>query len=231
DKMKNEPDQPEIATLINQGAEARIYQTTMLNKKIIIKQRFKKSYRLDILDKKINQRRMLQECRLLMKCKKMGINTPNLVLVDAKNYLIYMEFIEGQSLKSFVREKTLNSVLKPEYEYISENVGLILAKLHDGNLIHGDLTTSNFLIKKNQSSDDSRGEFYIIDFGLSQISNLAEEKAVDLYVLERSFNSTHPDSDELFELILKSYFKNLKVGKQSVFAKFEEVRKRGRKRT
>ncbi|KAJ3387655.1 TP53 regulating kinase [Lobulomyces angularis] len=174
---------------------------------------------------------MLQECRLLMKCKKMGINTPNLVLVDAKNYLIYMEFIEGQSLKSFVREKTLNSVLKPEYEYISENVGLILAKLHDGNLIHGDLTTSNFLIKKNQSSDDSRGEFYIIDFGLSQISNLAEEKAVDLYVLERSFNSTHPDSDELFELILKSYFKNLKVGKQSVFAKFEEVRKRGRKRT
>lgn len=32
----------------------------------------------------------------------------------------------------------------------------------------------------------------MIDFGLSSNSNAAEDKAVDLYVLERAFASTHP---------------------------------------
>ena len=35
----------------------------------------------------------------------------------------------------------------------------------------------------------------LIDFGLSSASNLAEDKAVDLYVLERAFVSTHPNSE------------------------------------
>ena len=37
----------------------------------------------------------------------------------------------------------------------------------------------------------------VIDFGLSYISTLAEDKAVDLYVLERAFLSTHPSSEKL----------------------------------
>lgn len=45
----------------------------------------------------------------------------------------------------------------------------------------------------------------LIDFGLSNNSTLAEDKAVDLYVLERAFQSTHPASDELFNQILASY--------------------------
>jgi tRNA A-37 threonylcarbamoyl transferase component Bud32 len=36
-----------------------------------------------------------------------------------------------------------------------------------------------------------------IDFGLSYNSSLAEDKAVDLYVLERAFLSTHPSSEVL----------------------------------
>ena len=32
-----------------------------------------------------------------------------------------------------------------------------------------------------------------IDFGLSTQSTLAEDKAVDLYVMERAFSSAHPD--------------------------------------
>lgn len=37
-----------------------------------------------------------------------------------------------------------------------------------------------------------KGRIYLIDFGLSHIKNMAESKAVDLYVLERAFISTHP---------------------------------------
>lgn len=45
----------------------------------------------------------------------------------------------------------------------------------------------------------------MIDFGLASVSTLAEDKAVDLYVLERAFASTHPGSDNLFAIVLDSY--------------------------
>lgn len=45
----------------------------------------------------------------------------------------------------------------------------------------------------------------MIDFGLAYTSSLVEDKAVDLYVLERAFASTHPDSQPLFASVLKAY--------------------------
>ena len=45
----------------------------------------------------------------------------------------------------------------------------------------------------------------LIDFGLSYVSALVEDKAVDLYVLERAFASTHPDSEPFFASILAAY--------------------------
>ena len=49
----------------------------------------------------------------------------------------------------------------------------------------------------------------LIDFGLSYHSSLVEDKAVDLYVLERAFASTHPDSEPLFAAVLNSYAREL----------------------
>ena len=51
----------------------------------------------------------------------------------------------------------------------------------------------------------------LIDFGLAYMSTLVEDKAVDLYVLERAFSSTHPASEPLFAGVLKAYEK--KMGK------------------
>ncbi len=70
----------------------------------------------------------------------------------------------------------------------------------------------------------------LIDFGLSYTSNLVEDKAVDLYVLERAFSSTHPDSEEFvsfhrlmtkFESILLEYEKQSKDA-LNVLKKLEE---------
>ena len=49
----------------------------------------------------------------------------------------------------------------------------------------------------------------LIDFGLSYHSSLVEDKAVDLYVLERAFASTHPDSEPLFAAVLYAYAREL----------------------
>lgn len=53
---------------------------------------------------------------------------------------------------------------------------------------------------------------------------------VDLYVLERAFLSTHPNTEAVFETILKSYTDTYKSSKE-VISKLDEVRLRGRKRT
>jgi len=49
----------------------------------------------------------------------------------------------------------------------------------------------------------------LVDFGLAYTSPLTEDKAVDLYVLERAFASTHPDSEPLFERFLEGYKGNM----------------------
>lgn len=57
-------------------------------------------------------------------------------------------------------------------------------------------------------------------------------QAVDLYVLERAFASTHPQSEPLFEEIVRVYSESDPSGKADlVLKKLEDVRSRGRKRT
>ena len=38
----------------------------------------------------------------------------------------------------------------------------------------------------------------MIDFGLSYLKKSVEDKAVDLYVLEKAFISTHPEREQEF---------------------------------
>ena len=71
---------------------------------------------------------------------------------------------------------------------VSGLIASTLATLHDGGLVHGDLTTSNMLLRQNE---DGKRDLVLIDFGLSFNSTLAEDKAVDLYVLERALLSLH----------------------------------------
>ena len=48
-------------------------------------------------------------------------------------------------------------------------------------------------------------EQVVIDFGLSFHSDLVEDKAVDLYVLERAFIAAHPNSEEIVFLTRWSF--------------------------
>jgi len=68
----------------------------------------------------------------------------------------------------------------------------------------------------------------LIDFGLSSISHSIEDKAVDLYVLERAFQATHPQSEKLFVAVLKGYRTH---DTDKTMTRLEAVRKRGRKRS
>ena len=111
-------------------------------------------------------------------------------------------------------------------EDLCYNVGYTIALLHNGDIVHGDLTSSNVLVMKRIDKYDC----VMIDFGLSPNSSLVEDKGVDLYVLEKAFLSTHPNSQDLFDKILAGYC-SVARGQKAVIAKLHEIRLRGRKRS
>lgn len=212
------------AKLIKQGAEARVYKSDFFGKPAIVKERFVKSYRVAMLDQKLTQRRMSQEARSMARCRRSGIRAPAVYHLDFQKRIIFMEEItEGTLLKDYICQLDV----KEDCETLTELVkvtGGVLAQMHDIDVVHGDLTTSNMIYNSNSRS------LTLIDFGLSFVSGLAEDKGVDLYVLERAFLSTHPNSEQLFQVLLDSYSAASKNSK-AVINKLDEVRMRGRKRT
>ncbi len=126
-----------------------------------------------------------------MKAFRANVKCPAVLCVDAQNGFIVMEHIEGVTAKEAIITK------KHPFTTIASKIGELIAACHGSDLIHGDLTTSNILVRD--------GEAILIDFGLAQVSSMVEDKAVDLYVLERAISSTHPEASELFSQIITSY--------------------------
>ena len=126
-----------------------------------------------------------------------------------------------------------NGTESPELLNFMERVGKLVGSLHGIGLVHGDLTTSNLMLRQpdsNTKEDNLEGDVYLIDFGLAQQSVHEEDRAVDLYVLERAFGSTHPQAENLFHEVLKVYGQSYKNAK-TVLKRLEEVRMRGRKKS
>ena len=136
--------------LISQGAEAQIF----LEGNLIIKERVPKTYRVKELDGKIRKLRTRIEISILERASKI-IPVPNLDKRSSeKEFKVVMEFIDGKKLADYL--DSFSDLKRTEVcRKIGENVGL----LHNNNIIHGDLTTSNMILKDS--------EVYFIDFGLS----------------------------------------------------------------
>ncbi|XP_028174571.1 EKC/KEOPS complex subunit TP53RK [Ostrinia nubilalis] len=230
--------------LLKQGAEAKVYKCTYLGLPCIVKERFQKNYRHPDLDACITKERIRNEARAIARCKSVGVKTPCLYLVDFDRRRIYMEhFTHSISVKDVLI--SLKSELKDEIDVpaVSKNVAVMIGaavrRLHDSNMIHGDLTTSNMLLvprylkdkKEFRWHDYSELELSLIDFGLSYVESKAEDKGVDLYVLERALISTHNDYPDIFNEIMLGYTRKGEAEVAETLAKFKEVQARGRKRT
>ncbi|XP_065917523.1 EKC/KEOPS complex subunit TP53RK-like [Dysidea avara] len=208
--------------LLYQGAEARVYNCTFLGKSCILKERFTKKYRVAELDQKITQQRINQEVRTMARCRRHGIACPAVYHVDNETKSIYMEHVSGgKTVRDFIRASQQEN---KEFNNLAPKIGAVLAAMHDCDVIHGDLTTSNMIY------DQSADKLTLIDFGLSSVSTLTEDKGVDLYVLERAILSSHPNTEDFFQLVLTEYQRS-SAKASSIISKLDEVRLRGRKRT
>ncbi|VDP09008.1 unnamed protein product [Soboliphyme baturini] len=214
--------------LIEQGAESRVYEGVFLGREVIIKERFSKKYRHPSLDEQLNKERLRTEVRCLIRCWHIGVPVPPIYFVDSKrNRLILGRISNSVSVRQFLRSSlNVDSVELPVFKLVTGRIGQLIATMHQHHLVHGDLTTSNMLLRKPVDNAD----VVMIDFGLSYISQLPEDKAVDLHVLEKALLSSHPDSAALFDAILSSYKEVYRDGGEKVLAKLVEVRTRGRKR-
>ncbi|RYR37857.1 hypothetical protein Ahy_A09g042769 [Arachis hypogaea] len=210
--------------LLKQGAEARVFESNFVGRRSVIKERFSKKYRHPTLDIKLTLRRLNAEARCMTKARKLGVCTPALYAVDTVLNTLTFEYVEGPSLKEVLLEFGLKGVVEERLDDIASQVGDAIGKLHDGGLIHGDLTTSNMLLKSGTN------QLVLIDFGLSFTSTLPEDKAVDLYVLERALLSMHSSCGNVMDRILAAYRKSSKQW-SSTLNKLAQVRQRGRKRT
>ena len=201
--------------LIQQGAEAKIFLDK--EKNLIIKDRLQKSYRHSGLDKQIRKRRTKSEIKLLEKARKI-INIPK--LNEPKDFdKISMEYIEGKKLSEHLNKFSLN-----EQKEIMKKIGESVGNLHKENIIHGDLTTSNMILKKNK--------LFFIDFGLGYISEKTEDKAVDLHLLKEALEAKHFENWKiLFDKFFLSYEKVFgKRESQKIFDRIKVIEKRGRYR-
>jgi eukaryotic-like serine/threonine-protein kinase len=98
------------------------------------------------------------------------LNHPNIVSVydwgeDANTYYIVMEYIDGRSLSTILRE---DGPLKAERAaHIGAEVGSALSFAHHNGVVHRDVKPGNVLIDRN-------GSVKVTDFGIARARNTTE---------------------------------------------------------
>jgi N6-L-threonylcarbamoyladenine synthase/protein kinase Bud32 len=186
------------------GAEAVV---TFCNGKVA-KHRASKPYRVPTLDKRLIAERTRAEARLIAAARKGGVPTP--VLIDITGDTIVMEHIRGNLLTDELNEEG------------ARKAGHIIGKLHAAGIIHGDLTTSNIILREHD------GMCVLIDFGLAQVSSELEQRGVDVHVFFQTLESTAPErADVLKAAFTAGYTKTLAEAEQ-VIVREHEIELRGR---
>lgn len=204
--------------LLKKGAEGSLYLEEWQGRKVIMKRRLPKAYRLSSLDETIRVQRTIHEPQTIHKAKEAGVPTPTIYLVDIAKANIIMEFIEGKQVK-----QVLNNLSQAERTSLCSHVGKLIGRLHSHGIVHGDLTTSNMILT-------SQGRVFFVDFGLSERSNELEAKGVDLHLMKRALQSTHYKyAQECFDVVAAGYSEVVgKNAAQNVLNKIREIERRGR---
>jgi TP53 regulating kinase-like protein len=199
--------------LVKKGAEADIYVTSWNGKNSILKIRKKKDYRVDSLDTRIRTLRTIREAKMISESKSFGITTPLVYFVDEKKCEIYLQFIHGK----LVRDLPLKQIVKT-----CKEIGKIVGTLHKNGVMHGDLTTSNFIL--------SRRGLVILDFGLAQKTDTIDDYAIDLRLFKEVLNSAHAQIvDNAWTLFVQGYQSILgKTLAGKVINQVSVIEKRGR---
>ncbi len=174
--------------LIKKGAEGDLFLTVWNQQKAVLKARKEKNYRNSQLDNRIRKQRTIRESAIISEVKSFGISTPLVYFVDTKNCTILMQYIRGT---------LIHDLSKSKLTLICKKIGQVVGTMHKNGIMHGDLTTSNFIL--------SHGKIFVIDFGLAIRTKKPVDHAVDLRLFKEILNSAHVS-------VMKNAWKNFLQG-------------------
>jgi len=190
---------------IGRGAEAIIYREG----ETIRKYRPPKTYRHKDLDRQIRKQRTRKEAKILRDLEQLKVPAPRLISMDDQEGTIIMSHLKGEKLRDVLEENLP----------LCKEVGKHLATLHNHNIIHGDLTTSNIIINEENTVQ-------LIDFGLSTHSTRIEDRAVDLHLFKQALESKHHTiAEKAWKLFLEGYQPQERT---NILERLRVVEKRGR---
>ena len=183
--------------ILKKGSEADVYLSSWNGQKSVLKIRKEKKYRNPSLDSRIRKQRTIREAQLISDVKSFGISTPLIHFVDYKKFSIYMQFVNGKLIRDMNEKSIPKTCLQ---------IGKIVGKLHQNGIMHGDLTTSNFI--------STTKHLFLIDFWLSNRTGKPDDHAVDLRLFKEILNSAHAN-------VMEKSWKNFASGyKTSVGQKY-----------
>ena len=164
---------------------------------------------------------------------------------------LMLEWVDGLTVRRALDEfgppdAAQQPTSEEELRSLMVRIGEAVGGLHATGVVHGDLTTSNLMLRppcaeavngtgsgtaaEMRLRPSLEGEIVLIDFGLAAQTVQDEDRAVDLYVLERAFGSTHPLIEERFQEALRAYGASY-TGGRIALKRLEDVRMRGRKKS
>jgi N6-L-threonylcarbamoyladenine synthase/protein kinase Bud32 len=129
---------------------------------------------------------------------------------DITEDTIVMERVYGRLLTQNLTEEAL------------QKAGQIVGKLHTSGIMHGDLTTSNIILREKD------GACVMIDFGLAQVNSDIEQRGVDIHVLYQTLESTAPKYADVLKTAFASGYAETFPGAADVITREHEIELRGR---
>jgi len=200
--------------VIRRGAEAEIRRDEFMGRQVLVKSRVPKSYRHPTLDQSLRAHRTRVEAKLLQEARACGVPTPVVYDIDTTKAEIWMQEIVGPRVKD-----ALQTAGPEEMRAMAEEIGRMVGRLHSHGMTHGDLTTSNMILRD--------GRVWFIDLSLGSKAASLEEMGVDMHLLREAFQSAHSDLMRAYDIITDAYVREYERGKE-VLAKVRDIEERGR---
>ncbi|RLF66404.1 MAG: hypothetical protein DRN57_07200 [Thermoplasmata archaeon] len=210
---------PRPGEVLGRGAEAVITAGTYAGIPSVVKERPPKGYRLPELDRSLTSARLRKEVRMLRAMREAGVRTPHVLDMDEGSGRIVMELVPGPRLAS-----VLNILREDERRDALRRMGEMVGDLHRNDIVHGDITTSNFILG---SLSGGNADLCLIDASLSDRTEEMERKGVDLRLFREVYTSTHAGFEDALDEFFVGYRDRFsEAGKAE--EKMKEIDGRGR---
>jgi Kae1-associated kinase Bud32 len=207
--------------VIAQGAEAILEEGTFLGRAAVLKLRRPKGYRHPELERALRTSRVRSEARALREARAAGVRTPAVLDMDVEEGRLVLERIEGPTVRA-----AFDDLGEVDRGRVARAIGTALGALHAAGIVHGDPTTSNFIIEGVEGAGPAA--LAVLDISLGGRAEGVEERGVDLRLLYEAWGSTHHAHADLFDAILEGYEAACPDVAREAIARMDAIAARGR---